>query len=323
MKKTVFITGISGQVGSYLAEHYLNEGWNVFGILRRHSVAENQESRIAHLEKDIDTDYGDLLDTPSLNKCLKKVKPDHICHLAAQSHVRISFDIPELTIQTNCSGTFNILEAYRQNCPDAKFYNMASSECFGNNVDEDGFQRETTRMQGTSPYGNSKIFAYNMTKHYRNAYNLFASNGIIFNTESERRGSNFVTAKITKTAVEIKLGLRDKLELGNLDTFRDFGHAIDKVKAIKMILDYDKSDDFVIATGEAHSVREFCDTVFSKLGMNYKEYIIQNPKYMRPEELQYLKGDYSKAKKILGWEPKISFESMIQRMIDYWFKKLS
>lgn len=321
MKKAL-ITGINGQDGSYLAEHLLSLGYEVHGMVRRHSVAENQNSRLHHLNGSIRTHYGDLLDYPSLIRVVSKVMPDEIYNLGAMSHVRISFDMPSFTIQTNALGVLNMLEVYRTVCPDAKFYQASSSEMFGNSVDEDGVQRLTTPMNPVSPYGCAKVMGFNLVRHYRHAYGLHACNGILFNHESPRRGSNFVTNKVVKGAVAIKKGLQDKLELGNMDSYRDWGHSKDYVRAMHMILNHETPDEFIVATGETHSVRDLCEVVFSKLGMDYRNYIVQNPKYMRPEELKYLKGDPSKAKQILGWEPNYTFGSMLDEMIERWENEL-
>ena len=321
MKKKAFITGINGQDGSYLAEHLLELGYKVYGMVRRNSVAENQQNRIDHLVGEgVETDYGDLLDIASISRMLSLIKPDEIYNVAAQSHVRISFDIPQFTVQTNALGVVNILEAYRVNCPNAKFYQASSSEMFGREVDEDGYQRETTRMEPTSPYGCSKVFGYNMVKHYRYAYKLFASNGILFNHESPRRGSNFVTNKVVKTAVQIKKGLKDELVLGNLHAYRDWGHAKDYVRAMNMILNHTEPDDFVCATGVTNSVGDMCEYVFNKLGMNYKDYVKTDDKFLRAEELDYLKGDCSKLKRTLGWEPEYTFETLMDDMINHWME---
>ena len=321
MKKKAFITGINGQDGSYLAEHLLELGYKVYGMVRRNSVAENQQNRIDHLVGEgVETDYGDLLDIASISRMLSLIKPDEIYNVAAQSHVRISFDIPQFTVQTNALGVVNILEAYRVNCPNAKFYQASSSEMFGREVDEDGYQRETTKMEPTSPYGCSKVFGYNMVKHYRYAYKLFASNGILFNHESPRRGSNFVTNKVVKTAVQIKKGLKDELVLGNLHAYRDWGHAKDYVRAMNMILNHTEPDDFVCATGVTNSVGDMCEYVFNKLGMNYKDYVKTDDKFLRAEELDYLKGDCSKLKRTLGWEPEYTFETLMDDMINHWMK---
>ena len=321
MKKAL-ITGIGGQDGSYLAEYLLKNNYDVYGIIRRHSVAENQDSRILHLDRVIKTFYGDLLDVPSLTRIINDVKPDEIYNLAAMSHVRISFDVPSFTIQTNALGVLNLLEIYRNTCPEAKFYQASSSEMFGNSVDDDGVQRLTTPMNPVSPYGCAKLLAYNLVRHYRHAYGLHACNGILFNHESPRRGSNFVTNKVVMTAVEIKKGLKDKLELGNLDSYRDWGHSKDYVKAMNMILNHETPEEFIIATGKTHSVRDLCEYVFKSLDMNYEDYVVQNPKYMRPEELKHLKGDPSKAHEVLGWQPSYTFETMMDEMIANWMEKI-
>ncbi|MAG26985.1 GDP-mannose 4,6-dehydratase [Candidatus Pacearchaeota archaeon] len=322
MTKKALISGINGQDGSYLSEHLLSLGYEVFGIVRRHSVAENQSHRLQHLSGKIHTYYGDLLDYPSLVRIMSDVQPDEIYNLAAMSHVRISYDMPSFTIQTNALGVLNMLEVYKTLVPEAKFYQASSSEMFGNSVDEDGVQRLTTPMNPVSPYGCAKVMGYNLVRHYRHAYNLHACNGILFNHESPRRGSNFVTNKVVKTAVEIKKGLKDKLELGNLDSYRDWGHSKDYVRAMHMIVNHNTADEFIVATGETHSVRDLCQTVFDKLGMNYEDYIVQNPIYMRPQELEYLKGDSSKARTILGWEPEYTFGSMLDEMIERWEREL-
>ena len=318
MSKTALITGIGGQDGSYLAEHLLNLGYEVHGVVRRHSVAENQDSRISHVTENIETHYGDLLDVPSLTRIVSKSKPDEIYNLAAMSHVRISFDVPSFTIQTNGLGVLNMLETYRTLAPSAKFYQASSSEMFGNSVDDDGCQRLTTPMNPVSPYGCAKVIGYNLVRHYRHAYKLHACNGILFNHESPRRGSNFVTNKVVKTAVQIKKGLRDKLELGNLDSKRDWGHSKDYVKAMHMIINHDTPDEFIVATGETRSVRDLVEHVFNRLDMNYKDYVVQNPKFMRPEELKYLRGDATKSREILGWQPEYTFETMLDEMIEHW-----
>lgn len=316
MKKRALITGINGQDGSYLSEHLLSLDYDVYGIVRRNSVPEHQESRIAHLGDKVTTFYGDVLDASSLEKVFKEVQPDEIYNLAAQSHVRISSDVPVFTFQTNALGALHVLEAYKNNCPKAKFYQASSSEMFGSSVDEDGFQRETTRMTPVSPYGCSKTAAFNLVKHYRSAYKLHACNGILFNHESPtRRGGNFVTTKIVDGAIKIKLGLMDKLELGNIDSFRDWGFSGDYVRAMHMIINHDVADDFVVATGKTHSVKEWCMYVFNELGLFYGDHIVVNPKYFRPEELKYLRGDCSKLKKTFGWEPEWSFEKLLKEMV--------
>lgn len=323
MKKAL-ITGINGQDGSYLSEHLLSLGYEVHGIVRRHSVAENQNHRLVKhgTSNKVITHYGDLLDYPSLVRIVSEVMPDEIYNLGAMSHVRVSFDMPSFTIQTNAMGVLNMLEVYRTICPNAKFYQASSSEMFGNSVDEDGVQRLTTPMNPVSPYGCSKVMGYNLVRHYRHAYKLHACNGILFNHESPRRGTNFVTNKVVRGAVAIKKGLEDKLELGNMDSYRDWGHSRDYVRAMHMIINHETPEEFIVATGETHSVRDLCETVFSKLGMNYEDYIVQNPKFMRPEELKYLKGDPSKATSVLGWKPEYTFSSMIDEMIERWDDEL-
>jgi GDPmannose 4,6-dehydratase len=320
--KKAFITGIGGQDGSYLAEYLVEQGYEVHGIIRRNSTPEHQQSRIESLRDKINVYYGDLLDQSSIEHLLDKIQPDEIYNIAAQSHVRISYDIPQFTAQTNAVGVLNVLEAYRRSCPNAKFYQASSSEMFGSSVDEDGFQRETTPMNPVSPYGCTKVFGYNIVRNYRNAYKLHASNGILFNHESPRRGSNFVTNKVVKSAVEIKLGILDKLELGNMDAYRDWGHSYDYVRAMYLIVQQDKPGDWVVSTGETRSVRDMCEYVFSNLGLDYKQYVVQNEKFLRPEELPYLKGDSAKIRTELGWTPTYTFESMMDEMIEYWMKIL-
>ncbi len=316
--KKAFITGISGQDGSYLAEYLLELGYEVHGIVRRHSMAEEQNTRIQHVQPKLTTYYGDLLDQGGLERLLDKIQPDEIYNIAAQSHVRISFDIPQYTVQTNALGVINILEAYRRACPKAKFYQASSSEMFGLSVEDDNFQRETTIMNPVSPYGCAKVFGYNIVRNYRRAYGLHATNGILFNHESPRRGSNFVTNKVVKAAVRIKLGLQDKLELGNMDSYRDWGHSYDYVRAMHLMMQHDEPGDWIVSTMETHSVREMCELVFNRLGLDYKDYVVQNPKFLRPEELPYLKGDSTKIRTELGWKPKYTFEEMMQEMTDYW-----
>lgn len=323
MKKAL-ITGIAGQDGSYLTELLSSMGYEIHGIVRRHSVAENQNFRLAklaHLEN-VHTHYGDLLDYPSLVRIMTEVQPDEIYNLGAMSHVRVSFDMPSFTIQTNAMGVLNMLEVYRTTCPTAKFYQASSSEMFGNSIDEDGVQRLTTPMTPVSPYGCAKVMGYNLVRHYRHAYKLHACNGILFNHESPRRGTNFVTNKVVKTAVQIKKGQTDKLELGNMDSKRDWGHSKDYVRAMHMIINYSTPEEFIVATGVTHSVRDLCQTVFNKLDMNYEDYVVQNPVYMRPEELKYLKGDPSKATTLLGWEPEYTFETMLDEMIERWMNEI-
>jgi len=320
--KRAFITGITGQDGSYLTEYLLGLDYEVYGIMRRHSTSENQDSRLNHISDKIETVYGDLQDQSSLERAISRIQPDEIYNLGAQSHVRVSFDIPQFTGNTNALGVLNMLEAYRLHAPNAKFYQASSSEMFGNCVDEDGFQRETTPMHPVSPYGCSKLYGYSIVRNYRKSYKLHACNGILFNHESPRRGSNFVTSKVVKRAVEIKKGLATGLVLGNIDSHRDWGHSKDYVKAMHKIINHETPDDFVVSTMETHSVRDMCEYVFARLGMDYRDHISQDEKFMRPEELKYLKGDSTKAREILGWTPEYTFETLMDDMVDSWMEKL-
>ena len=262
--------------------------------------------------------YFDLSDTSCIWGLINEYKPDEFYNLAAQSHVRVSFDQPIYTANTTGIGTLNLLEAARLIKPDAKIYQASSSEMFGNNIDEDGFQRETTLMNPVSPYGCAKVFSYNICRNYRNSYGMFISNGILFNHESPRRGRNFVTNKVAKAAVEISKGLSDKLTLGNLHAARDWGHAKDYVEAMWLMLQLPQSDDFVCATGVSHTVLELVKHVFKKLDLDWKKFVTQDKKFLRPEELDVLKGDSTKLKEATGWQPSYTFESMIDEMVDHW-----
>jgi len=317
MKKAI-ITGINGQDGSYLAELLIEKGYEVIGTLKRNSVAENQTFRLDSVFTKIKLEYADLTDMASLVRIITKYMPDEIYNLGAQSHVAISFDQPVYTSQATGIGTLNLLEAVRLIKPNIKIYQASSSEMFGNTIDEDGFQRETTQLNPVSPYGCAKVFSYNICRNYRNSYGMFISNGILFNHESPRRGTNFVTNKVVKEAVKIKLGLSDNLKLGNLEATRDWGHAKDYVKAMWEILQQTHSDDYVCATGISHSVKELCEYVFSSLNLDWKLYVVQDEKYLRPEELNDLKGDSTKLKQLTGWEPTYTFETMLDEMIEYW-----
>lgn len=315
--KTAIITGITGQDGSYLAELLLSKEYRVIGIVRRHSTPETQTKRIEHLRhnSNLILEYGDLLDLVSLWNIFKKYQPDEIYNLGAQSHVRVSFDQPSFTTDTITTGTLNVLEAARMMCPEAKIYLAGSSEMFGNEYDEDGFRRETTIMKPVSPYGCSKVYGFHLGRTYREAYDMFICNGILFNHESPRRGINFVTNKVVHGAVAIKREKQDSLALGNLYATRDWGHAKDYVRGMWQMLQQDKPDDFVLATGKSHSIQDLCYQVFSRLGLDYKKFVKTDLKYYRPFELDNLRGDPTKAEQILGWEREYSFESMLEEML--------
>lgn len=317
MKKAL-ITGITGQDGSYLAEFLLAKGYAVHGLIRRSSTFNTD--RIDHLYKDFHDPearlflhYGDLSVSGQLLDLIHSIDPDEIYHLGAQSHVRVSFDMPEYTGDITGLGTLRLLEAIRKSGNRAKFYQASSSEMFGAAPPP---QSESTPFQPQSPYAAAKVYAYYLVRNYRDAYKLFASNGILFNHESPRRGETFVTRKITRAATRIKLGLQDKLYLGNLEAKRDWGYAGDYVEAMWLMMQQEKPGDFAIATGETHSVREFAEKVFAKLDLDYGEYVAIDPRYFRPTEVDVLLGDSSKARKALGWEPKVSFDQLVEMMVD-------
>src|ERR1041385_2846508 len=310
-------TGITGQDGSFLSELLLEKDYDVYGLVRRSSSF--NRGRIDHLHQPAETSglrliYGDMNDSSSLNKTLRVVKPDEIYNLAAQSQVRVSFDIPEYTGEVTALGTLRLLEAIRESGISPRFYQASSSEIFGNTTEIP--QRETTPFLPRSPYAISKLFAYWTTVNYRESYNIFAVNGILFNHESERRGENFVSRKITKSAARIKLGLQDKLSLGNLDARRDWGYAKDYVQAMWLMLQKEKPDDYVIATGKSHSVRDLLDVCFGYLDLDWHDYVEVSPFYFRPAEVNHLLGDASKAARELGWEPTVNFEQLIRIMVD-------
>jgi GDPmannose 4,6-dehydratase len=320
MAKRALITGITGQDGSYLAELLLENGYEVYGIIRRSSSFNTD--RIDHLYQDphepntqLRMFYGDLNDSSSLNTILRRVEPDEIYNLGAQSHVRVSFDVPEYTGEVTGLGTVRILEAIREAGIRPRFYQASSSELFGKVLEVP--QTEKTPFYPRSPYGCAKAYAYYITVNYRESYGLFACNGILFNHESERRGETFVSRKITRAATRIKLGLQQKLYLGNLDARRDWGYAKDYVKAMWLMLQAEEADDFVIATGETHSVREFLDETFGYLDLDWQESVDIDPRYYRPAEVDILLGDASKARKLLGWEPEVDFKKLVRLMVDH------
>ena len=315
MKKKALISGITGQDGSYLAELLIEKGYEVHGIVRRVALedARHRLQRVNHLKDKVNLIPGSLESYPSLYKIFNQVKPDEIYHLAAQSYVSYSFDDEFSTLNTNINGTHFMLSAYKDITPNAKFYFAGSSEMFGK-VNEVP-QSESTPFHPRSSYGISKVAGFHLTRNYREAYNLHASNGILYNHESQRRGFEFVTRKITSHAAMIKLGVKDKLELGNLDAKRDWGHAKDYVRAMWLMLQQDEADDFVICTGKAHSVREFCEKAFSVLDMDYADYVQINPDFFRPAEVEILLGDCSKAKRELNWAPEISFDQLVEGMV--------
>lgn len=308
----ILISGINGQDGSYLAELLLSLGHEVFGMVR-HSANPNYW-RLSHILDKITLLESDLLDLTSLMKVIRTVQPREVYHLAAQSFVKASFDQAILTTETNAVGTLKLLEAIKEVDPTIRFYNAATSELFG--LVQEIPQRETTLFHPRSPYGVSKAFAYYITMNYREAYNIHASSGILYNHESSRRGLEFVTRKITDATARIKLKKQKELFLGNLDAKRDWGHSKDFVRAMYLMLQQDTPDDYIIATGEMHSVRDFCEVAFDRLKLDYKKYVKIDPKFFRPSEVDLLIGDYSKAKNKLGWEPSISFEDLVIEMVD-------
>ncbi len=312
--KTALITGINGQDGSYLAELLLSKGYKVYGTIRRNSSPEYNTTRVDHIFNRVNLVYADLTDMSSLVSVLQKAKPDEIYNLAAQSHVRVSFDAPIYTAEATGLGTLNLLEAIRLTCPKARVYQASSSEMFGNTIDEDGFQRETTQLNPVSPYGCAKVFSYNICNNYKNSYGMHISNGILFNHESPRRGINFVTNKVVNGAVDIKQGRKKDLVLGNLAASRDWGHAKDYVKAMWLMLQQDEPDNYVCSTGVSHTVQDLVDYTFGILGVDIK-LVKTHEQFERPEELQHLKGDCTKLKTKLGWEPTYTFETMIDEMI--------
>jgi GDPmannose 4,6-dehydratase len=311
MKKAL-ITGVTGQDGSYLAEFLLEKGYEVIGMVRRTSTV--NFDRITHLQNDIELVQGDLLDQVSLIAILQEHRPDEVYNLAAQSFVPTSFEQPVLTGEFTGLGVTRVLDAIRLVDKNIKFYQASSSEMFGKV--REAPQNENTPFYPRSPYGAAKVYGHWMTVNYRESYGLFACSGILFNHESPRRGLEFVTHKVTRGAAKVRQGLADELRLGNLEAQRDWGYAGDYVEAMWLMLQQDEPDDYVIATGETHSVRELCEVAFGHLGLDYRDYVVCDPKFYRPAEVDQLIGDASKARKILGWEPRVSFEELIHMMVD-------
>ena len=317
-RRRALITGVTGQDGSYLSELLLEKGYEVHGIIRRTSTFNTQ--RVLHIFQDpheadvrFHLHYGDLNDASSISRLIGKIRPDEIYNLGAQSHVQVSFEVPEYTTEIDALGALRILDAMREEGVDARFYQASSSEMFGKVVETP--QTENTPFFPQSPYGCAKVYGYWITRVYRDAYNMFACNGLLFNHESPRRGETFVTRKITRGISRILAGQEEKIYLGNLDSKRDWGYAKDYVQAMWLMLQQDEPDDYVIATGETHSVREFLEEAFALLGMNWKDYVEIDPRYYRPLEVDVLIGDASKARRALGWEPSVTFKELVRIML--------
>jgi len=315
--KTAFITGISGQDGSYLAEFLLNKGYVVHGIVRRSSSVSRERLEFLYpeyKEKKLFLHYGDLTDGSSLARLLHLIQPDEIYNLAAQSHVKISFDVPEYTANVVALGTLRLLEGIRESKTKIKFYQASSSEMFGKVMETP--QKETTTFYPRSPYACAKVFAHNITINYRESYGLFACNGILFNHESPLRGENFVTRKITRGIADILAKKTDKIRLGNLEAKRDWGYAKDYVEAMWLMLQQNEPDDYVVATGETHTVREFAEDAFKLVGLNWQDHVVVDKKYFRPSEVDLLIGDATKARQKLGWRPRIVFKDLVKLMVE-------
>ncbi len=311
-QKTALITGVTGQDGSYLAEFLLEKGYRVVGMVRRTSTV--NFDRIKHIQDQIEIVQGDLLDQSSLMEIIRVYQPDEVYNLAAQSFVPTSFSQPVLTGEFTALGVTRLLEAIRHVKPDARFYQASSSEMFGKVVEVP--QRETTPFYPRSPYGVAKVYGHWITVNYRESYGMFACSGILFNHESPRRGLEFVTHKVTHAAARIKLGLQRELRLGNLEARRDWGYAGDYVRGMWLMLQQDQPDDYVLATGETHSVRELCEVAFGHVGLDWRDYVVVDPKHYRPAEVDLLIGDASKARRVLGWEPSVNFEQLVRMMVD-------
>lgn len=314
MKRTAMVTGVTGQDGSYLAELLLQKGYSVVGTKRRTSVINTCNVDHLYDNPNFKLVYGNMNDIGSMYRVLGEYRPDEVYNLAAQSHVRTSFDVPEETVDTVAMGTMRLIEACRNVVPEARFYQASSSEMYGDNMDP--MKNEETRMTPASPYAAAKLFAHNIVRNYRVGYGMHASCGILFNHESPRRGETFVTRKITRAAARIKLGLQKDLYLGNLDAIRDWGFAGDYAEAMWLMLQQELPDDYVIATGETHTVREFVELTFKKAGLDWREHVKIDKRFMRPHEVPYLQGDSSKAQRVLAWRPKVDFESLVDMMYE-------
>jgi GDPmannose 4,6-dehydratase len=313
VKRKAFITGVTGQDGSYLAEILLEKDYEVYGMVRRSSSFNT--ARIDHIFGDIELVFGDLTDGSAMNQLMRTIRPDEVYNLGAQSHVRVSFDIPEYTADVDAMGTLRLLDAIREEGVRCRFYQASSSEMFGKVAEVP--QRETTPFHPRSPYGVGKVFSYWITRNYREAYGMFAVNGILFNHESPRRGPTFVTRKVTRAVGAILRGEQKDLYLGNLDAKRDWGYAKDYMDGAWRMLQADEADDFVLATGETHSIRELLDEAFGYVELNWRDYVKIDERYFRPAEVDLLIGDYSKAREKLGWEPTVRFQELIRMMVDH------
>jgi GDPmannose 4,6-dehydratase len=311
-KRKAFITGITGQDGSYLAEILLEKDYEVYGMIRRSSSFNT--ARVDHIFGDIELVFGDLADGSVLNQLMRTIRPDEVYNLGAQSHVRVSFDIPEYTADVDALGTLRLLDAIREEGVDCRFYQASSSEMFGEVVEVP--QTEETKFHPRSPYGVAKVFGYWITRNYREAYGMYAVNGILFNHESPRRGPTFVTRKITRAVGAILRGQQDDLKLGNLDAKRDWGYARDYMEGAWRMLQAETPDDYVLATNETHTVQEFLEEAFGYVDLNWRDYVKIDPRYFRPSEVDLLIGDYSKAKNTLGWEPTVRFPELVRMMVD-------
>jgi GDPmannose 4,6-dehydratase len=312
-KRRAFITGITGQDGSYLAELLLEKDYEVYGLVRRSSSFNT--ARVDHIFNDVELVFGDLSDGSSLNSLIRSIRPHEVYNLGAQSHVRVSFDVPEYTADSVAMGTLRLLDAIRATADGCRFYQASSSEMFG--LVAESPQRETTPFHPRSPYGVAKVFGHWITRNYREAYGMFAANGILFNHESPRRGPTFVTRKITRAIGAILRGEQNELRLGNLDSKRDWGYAKDYMEGAWRMLQQDEPDDFVLATGETHSVREFLDEAFGYAELDWQKYVKIDERYFRPAEVDLLIGDYTKAKERLGWEPTVTFHELVRMMVDH------